>query len=91
MKDRTDTTAGLRFNPVHATMTYSLDGTWSHFYVCVCMCLCFQAMVEKLKSQLEAAQKAKELHAARKKEHEAAKLKQVGRSLFYSLLLSAVN
>ncbi|PWA20497.1 hypothetical protein CCH79_00003742, partial [Gambusia affinis] len=36
------------------------------------------AMVEKLKSQLEAAQKAKEIHAVRKKEHEAAKSKQVG-------------
>ncbi|KAM4589174.1 CWF19-like protein 2 [Fundulus diaphanus] len=35
------------------------------------------AMVEKLKSQLEAAHKAKEIHAARRKEHEAAKLKQV--------------
>lgn len=37
-------------------------------------------MVEKLKSQLEAAQKAKEIHAVRKKEHEAAKSKQVGKS-----------
>ncbi|XP_015244822.1 PREDICTED: CWF19-like protein 2 [Cyprinodon variegatus] len=35
------------------------------------------AMVEKLKSQLEAAQKAKEIHAARKKEHEAAQSAQV--------------
>ncbi|XP_047248525.1 CWF19-like protein 2 isoform X2 [Girardinichthys multiradiatus] len=35
------------------------------------------AVIEKLKSQLEAAQKAKEFHAARRKEHEAAKLKQV--------------
>ncbi|KAM4742491.1 CWF19-like protein 2 [Anableps anableps] len=35
------------------------------------------AMVEKLKSQLEAAQKAKEVHAARKKVHEAAESKQV--------------
>ncbi|XP_028276162.1 CWF19-like protein 2 [Parambassis ranga] len=34
------------------------------------------AMVEKLKSQLEAAQKAKEIHAARKKLHEEAKSNQ---------------
>ncbi|KAM9733173.1 CWF19-like protein 2 isoform 1-T1 [Menidia menidia] len=39
------------------------------------------AMVEKLKSQLAAAHKAKENHAARKKQHEAAKSDQVaGRS-----------
>ncbi|KAM3615710.1 uncharacterized protein V6R79_006567 [Siganus canaliculatus] len=39
------------------------------------------AMVEKLKSQLEAAQKAKESHAARRKQQEAAKSTQVaGRS-----------
>ncbi|XP_076591864.1 CWF19-like protein 2 [Chaetodon auriga] len=39
------------------------------------------AMVEKLKSQLDAAQKAKESHAAQRKLHEAARSKQVtGRS-----------
>lgn len=42
------------------------------------MCV-LQAMVEKLKSQLEAAQKAKENHTARQKQQEAAKPKQVGR------------
>ncbi|XP_041851108.1 CWF19-like protein 2 isoform X2 [Melanotaenia boesemani] len=36
-----------------------------------------QAMVEKLKSQLEAAHKAKENHAIRKKQHEMAKSNQV--------------
>lgn len=40
------------------------------------MCV-FQAMVEKLKSQLDAAHKAKDSYAARKKLQETAQLKQV--------------
>lgn len=49
-------------------------------YSIICLqyvCVFFQAMVEKLKSQLDAAQKAKESHAARKKLHETVQSKQV--------------
>lgn len=47
-----------------------LSGFPSIFYI-------FQAMIEKLKSQLEAARKAKENHAVQMKQRETAKSKQV--------------
>lgn len=47
-----------------------------HSKICLCLCM-FQAMITKLKSQLDAAQKAKEIHAARKKVQEMAKSNQV--------------
>lgn len=50
-----------------------------HLWLYLCF---FQTMVEKLKSQLEAAQKAKETHAARVKKHETAQSNKVSMPLF---------
>lgn len=55
------------------------------FLVCVC-----QAMVEKLKSQLDAAHKAKECHAARKKLQDEAKSKQVCEYLSYAVVVKVI-
>lgn len=57
--------------------------------MCVRVCVC-QAMVEKLKSQLDAAHKVKERHAARKKLQDMAKSKQVCEYLSYAVVVKVM-